>query len=181
VPGIGPSPDKLLQGRLFSYNDTHRYRLGSNYAMLPINAPKAAISNNYQRDGAMNSMAAGSPNYYPNSFNGPEPDLAAVEPAVQISGQAARQEYIHPNDDFVQAGDLYRKVMSDADRAHLVGNITGHLRHAQKRLQLRQVALFYKADPEYGARVAEGLGVDVKQVEALARLSQAERVKATLE
>lgn len=181
VSGIGPSPDKLLQGRLFSYNDTHRYRLGPNYAMLPINAPKAAISNNYQRDGAMNIMAAGSPNYYPNSFNGPEPDLAAVEPVVQISGQAARQEYIHPNDDFVQAGDLFRKVMSDADRAHLVGNITGHLRHAQKRLQLRQAALFYKADPEYGARVAEGLGLDVKKVEALAQLSQAERIKATLE
>jgi catalase len=180
VPGIGPSPDKLLQGRLFSYNDTHRYRLGPNYAMLPVNAPKAALMNNYQRDAAMNIMPAGSPNYYPNSFNGPEPDPEAEEPALDLSGKAMRQEYDHPNDDFVQAGELYRKAMNDVDRTHLVANIVGHLGHAQKRLQLRQAALFYKADPEYGTRVANGLGLDVKAVEGLARLSQDERVKATL-
>jgi catalase len=91
-----------------------------------------------------------------------------------------RQEYNHPNDDFVQAGNLYRKAMNDSDRAHLVANIVGHLCHAQKRLQLRQAALFYKADPEYGSRVAEGLGLDVKQVEGLACMSQDERIKATL-
>jgi len=182
VPGIGPSPDKLLQGRLFSYNDTHRYRLGPNYHMLPVNSPKAALAANYQRDGAMNYGGTdGTPNYYPNSFNGPTPDPAAADPAVNLTGQARRQPYIHPNDDFVQAGDLYRKAMTDSDRANLVGNIVSHLRNAQKRLQLRQAALFYKADLQYGSRVAEGLGLNVAEVKALSQMSQEERVKATAE
>jgi catalase len=180
VPGIGPSPDKLLQGRLFSYHDTHRYRLGPNYHMLPVNAPKAAPAANYQRDGAMNyGTMGGAPNYYPNTFHGPTPDPAAAEAAFGVSGMAARQPYIHPNDDFVQAGDLYRQAMTDADRTHLIGNIVAHLGNAQKRLQLRQAALFYKADLEYGSCVAEGLGLNVAEVEALSRLSQEERVKAT--
>ena len=93
---------------------------------------------------------------------------------------AARQPYTHPNDDFVQAGDLYRKVMTDQDRDHLIGNIVAHLGNAQKHLQSRQTALFYKADPEYGRRVAEGLGLDVQEIERLAALSQEERVKATM-
>jgi len=182
VPGIGPSPDKLLQGRLFSYNDTHRYRLGPNYHMLPINAPKAAQAANYQRDGAMNyGGTEGAPNYYPNSFNGPSPDPASADPAVNVTGKAQRQPYIHPNDDFVQAGDLYRKAMTDSDRANLVGNIVSHLGNAQKRLQLRQTALFYKANPQYGSRVAEGLGLKLAEVKALAKMSQEERVKATAE
>ena len=181
VPGIGPSPDKLLQGRLFSYHDTHRYRLGPNYHLLPINAPKAAHTANYQRDGAMSSgpTGGGYPNYYPNTFNGPQPDPTAAEPALDVSGKAMRQRYTHPNDDFVQAGDLYRKAMTDTDRAHLVANIVGHLGNAQKRLQLRQTALFYKADPDYGQRVAEGLELDMKEVKTLAQMSQDERVKAT--
>jgi catalase len=180
VPGIGASPDKLLQGRLFSYNDTHRYRLGPNYAMLPVNSPKGAAANNYQRDGAMNIVSSGAPNYYPNTFDGPQPDPAAAEPELALSGKMVRQAYNHPNDDFVQAGDLYRKAMNAEDRAHLVSNIVGHLSHAQKRLQRRQTALFYKADPEYGARVAADLGLDLADVENLARMSQEERVKATL-
>ena len=180
VPGIGPSPDKMLQGRLFSYNDTHRYRLGTNYHLLPVNSPKAAQPENYQRDGAMQvGSVDGAPNYYPNSFNGPEPDPASAEPALAVSGLAQRQPYIHPNDDFVQAGDLYRKAMTDIDRAHLVGNIVAHLGNAQKRIQLRQTALFYKADAEYGSRVAEGLGLDAARVKELACMSQEERVKAT--
>ena len=92
---------------------------------------------------------------------------------------AARHEYQHPNDDFVQAGDLYRKVMTDEDRDHLIGNIVAHLGNAQKRIQLRQAALFHKADPDYGRRVAEGVGLDVGEVERLAAMSQEERVKAT--
>ena len=180
VPGIGPSPDKMLQGRLFSYHDTHLHRLGPNYHLLPVNAPKACIANNYQRDGLMSSGATGGgyPNYYPNSFGGPAPDPKATGPALSVSGQAARQQYIHPNDDFVQAGDLYRKVMKEDDRAHLIGNIVSHLGNAQKRIQLRQTAIFYKADPDYGSRVAKGLGLDLKKVELLANMSQEERVKA---
>ncbi len=181
VPGIGPSPDKMLQGRLFSYHDTHRHRLGPNYHLLPVNASRASITNNYQRDGSMNLGAAniGYPNYYPNSFGGPAPDPRAAGPVISVSGQAARQEYNHPNDDFVQAGDLYRKVMTESDRANLIGNIVSHLGNAQKRIQLRQTAIFYKADSDYGSRVAKGLGLNLKEIESLAQMSQEDRAKAT--
>ncbi len=181
VPGIAASPDKMLQGRLFSYHDTHLHRLGPNYHLLPVNAPKAASENSYQRDAAMRSdgNGGGGPNYWPNSFGGPAPEPGSEEPSVEVSGQAARHEYTHPNDDFVQPGNLYRDVMTEEDRGHLVGNIVGHLGGAQKRIQLRQTALFYKADPDYGRRVAEGLGLDLKKVEKLAAMSREERAKAT--
>lgn len=181
VPGIGPSPDKLLQGRLFSYHDTHLHRLGANYHLLPVNAPKATVMTSYQRDGAMrfDANGAGGPNYYPNSFGGPTPDPSTAEPPFAVSGLAARQPYAHENDDFVQAGALYRDVMTEQDRAHLVGNIAGHLSGAQKRIQLRQCALFYKADTDYGTRVAEALGLDVAEVTRLAGMSEDERTAAT--
>jgi catalase len=181
VPGIAASPDKMLQGRLFSYHDTHRHRLGPNYHLLPVNAPKACQADNYQRDGAMRSDGnfGGSPNYYPNSFGGPHPKPEAGEPTFEVSGKAGRQKYIHPNDDFVQAGVLYKKVMTDADRDHLVGNIVGHLGGARKRIQYRQCAIFYKADKDYGRRVAQGLKLDQKEVARLAGLSAEERAKET--
>ena len=181
VPGIAASPDKMLQGRLFSYHDTHLHRLGPNYHLLPVNAPKNATDNSYQRDGSMRTdpNGGGGPNYWPNSFNGPEPDISAKEPPIEISGQADRHQYTHPNDDFVQPGNLYRDVMTDQDRENLAGNIIGHLGGAQKRIQLRQTALFFKADPDYGRRVAEGLKLDVKEIEKLANMSQDERMKAT--
>lgn len=122
---------------------------------------------------------AGGPNYYPNSMGGPEPDPGISEPAFEITGAAARFEYDYPNDDFVQAGDLYRKVMTDEDREHLVGNIVAHLGAAQRRIQLRQAALFYKADPDFGRRVAEGLGLEIGEVKRLAAMSNQERAKAT--
>jgi len=183
VPGIAASPDKMLQARIHSYHDAHLYRLGPNYQLLPVNAPKAAPMSNYQRDAYMrfDANGEGGPNYYPNTFGGPEPDPQAAEPPFEVSGMAARHAYSHPNDDFVQAGDLYRKVMTDQDRDHLVGNIVSHLGSAQKRIQMRQTAIFYKADPEYGTRVGKGLELDVKDVERLAAMSQEKRVKATAE
>jgi len=181
VPGITVSPDKMLQGRLFSYHDTHLHRLGPNYHLLPVNSPKGTRENSYQRDGAMRSddNGGGSPNYWPNSFGGPEPDPKSLEPHFEVSGDAGRHPYRHPNDDFVQPGNLYRDVMSDEDREHLVGNIVSHLGGAQKRIQLRQTALFYKADVDYGRRVAEGLGLKIGEVEKLAAMSQEERARAT--
>ena len=181
VPGIAASPDKMLQARIFSYHDTHIHRLGANYHLIPVNAPKAGPEKSYQRDGSMrvDGNGGGGPNYWPNSFGGPAPDPDALEPPFDVSGQAARQPFTHPNDDFVQAGNLYRDVMTDTDREHLVGNIVSHLSGAQKRLQLRQTAIFYKADPEYGERVAKGLNLDVKDVEKLAKMSPEDRAKAT--
>jgi len=81
--------------------------------------------------------------------------------------------------DFIQPGELYRRVMTEDDRKHLVANITGHLGNARKHIQKRQTALFFKVDRDYGSRVAEGLGLNVKEIENLARMSQEERVRAT--
>jgi len=163
VPGIAASPDKMLHGRLFAYHDAHRYRLGPNYHLLPVNRPKAVKVENYQRDGYMrvDSNGGSAPNYYPNSFGGPEPDIQTAESPYEVSGKAARQPYTHPNDDFVQPGNLYRKVMTDQDRDHLIGNIVSHLCNAKKEIQIRQTKIFFKADPEYGQRVAEGLKINL--------------------
>jgi len=165
----------------FSYHDTHIHRLGSNYHILPVNAAKGAPEKSYQRDGFMRFDGNGGsgPNYWPNSFDGPAPDPTKGEPSFNITGDAGRYPYTHPNDDFVQAGNLYRKVMTDEDRDNLVGNIAEHLGGAQRRIQMRQAALFYKADPDYGRKVAEGLNLDVKEVERLAKMSQDERARAT--
>ncbi len=182
VPGIAASPDKMLQARLFSYHDTHIHRLGPNYHLIPVNTPKNAPETSYQRDGFMrtDSNAGGGPNYWPNTFGGPRPDASAKEPPFDVSGKTDRHPFKHPNDDFVQAGNLYRKVMTDKDRENLIGNIVSHLGGAQKRIQLRQAALFYKADPEYGRYVAKELSLDLSKVENLSKMSQEDRVKATL-
>lgn len=182
VPGIAASPDKMLQGRLFSYHDTHRHRLGANYHLLPVNAPKAAPMNSYQRDGFMrfDANGGGGPNYWPNSMGGAAPDPSVGLPPIDVAGMAARHDYVLSDTDFEQAGLLYSKVMNDTDREHLVRNIVGHLKHAQTRLQLRQAALFYKADAAYGEAIARGLGLDSAEVRRLAALSQDERVQATL-
>jgi catalase len=181
VPGIGPSPDKMLQGRLFSYHDTHRHRLGANYHLIPVNAPKATSMESYQRDGAMRTddNGGGGPNYWPNSFAGPAPDSSMGMPPVDVSGMAERHAYVLGDVDFVQVGDLYRKVMSEQDREHLIKNIVGHLGGAQRRFQLRQTALFYKAEADYGARVAKGLKLDLEEIKRLAAMSQEQRVAAT--
>eukprot|EP00761_Pharyngomonas_kirbyi_P011336 gb/GECH01011361.1/.p1 GENE.gb/GECH01011361.1/~~gb/GECH01011361.1/.p1 ORF type:complete len:481 (+),score=108.65 gb/GECH01011361.1/:1-1443(+) len=160
VPGIEPSPDKMLQGRLFSYPDTHRHRLGPNYWQIPINAPLRAKANVYYRDGlmAVNGNGGSGPNYEPNSFGGPVQDPSVKEHPHRVSGSIVRQRTAHPNDDFVQAGNLYR-LITPQERNNLIKNIAGHLRGARKDLQLRQLQLFYKADPDYGRRVADALGL----------------------
>ena len=181
VPGIALSPDKMLQARAFSYHDTHLHRLGPNYHLIPVNAPKNSPETSYQRDGFMRTddNSGGNPNYYPNSFGGPEPDPYANEPHFDIEGKAGRFPYSFQNDDFVQAGNLYRHVMTDMDRDHLVSNISEHLCNAQKRIQLRQTAIFFKADKNYGTRVAKSLNLDVNEVERLANMTHEERAKAT--
>jgi catalase len=180
VPGIAISPDKMLQGRVFSYHDTHLYRLGPNYHLIPVNSPKGAKEASYQRDGFMRVDAGGGgPNYWPNSFGGPAPDPGAGEPPFDATGPAGRHPYTFSNDDFVQPGDLCRKVMTDMDREHLVGNIVDHLGNAAKRIQMRQTSLFFKADPDYGWRVATGLGLDIAAVERLAAMSAEARGSAT--
>jgi catalase len=178
VPGIAASPDKMLQYRLFSYPDTQRHRLGTNYSQLPVNAPKSPAFT-YQRDGAMNVDPAAAPNYYPNSMGGHAPDSLFTPPALDVAGIAARHEFKLCDRDFEQTGALYSRVMSEYDRSHLIHNIVDHLQGAKQRIQYRQTALFYKAAEDYGTRVAQGLNLNLEKVKALASMAQEERVKAT--
>jgi catalase len=160
VPGIGPSPDKMLQGRLFAYGDAHRYRLGINHTQLPVNSPHAADVANYGRDGLMRFDDNGGlrKNYEPNSYAGPaetgEP-LCAPLAGDGPSGTYAWED--REGDDFAQAGALYR-VMDEAARARLVANIAGSLSQVSKdEIVTRSVAHFRAADPEYGMRVADAV------------------------
>jgi catalase len=160
VPGIEPSPDKLLQGRLFSYPDTQRHRLGPNYALIPVNQGVHKL-NNHQRDGLMRTDGNGGrgPNYSPSGRGGPVEDRRAAEVATPVSGTIGRHEYPPRADDFEQAGLLYRLLTED-ERARLVKNIAGHLGQAGVDVQKRQVDHFRRADAEYGARVAARLGLE---------------------
>ncbi|HUV06266.1 MAG TPA: catalase, partial [Spirochaetia bacterium] len=161
VPGISFSPCKMLQARIFAYADAHRYRLGANFERLPINAPRATKSSNYQRDGLMrfDDNEGPSPNYEPNSFGGPKEDHSYDEPPLKISGDADRYEQKRGVDvDYVQPGDLYRLMPAD-EKKRLISNIVGSLKKVPKDIQKKMVAHFHKADKEYGDGIAKGLGI----------------------
>ena len=163
VPGIDVSPDKMLQGRLFAYSDAHRYRVGANHQALPINRPRNEV-NNYQRDGQMRFDDNGGRSVYyePNSFGGPTESQENKQAAYPVSGVAESVAYDH-NDHYTQAGDLYR-LLSEDERTRLVANIVEAMKPVEKEeIKLRQIQHFYKADPEYGTRVADGLGLSVPQ------------------
>ncbi|XP_005090060.1 catalase isoform X1 [Aplysia californica] len=158
VPGIEASPDKMLQGRLYSYSDTHRHRLGSNYLQIPVNCPFNTRVRNYQRDGpqCVNDNQEGAPNYFPNSFTGPVDNVQKVENCQHISGDVQRYNTAD-DDNFSQVGLFWNKVLSPDERTRLVDNITGHLKDAQEFIQKRAVNNFAQADPEFGRRLREGL------------------------
>jgi catalase len=161
VPGIGPSPDKMLLGRLFSYPDTHRYRIGPNYLQLPINQPKSPV-HSYNKDGAMRYRHAGDqPVYAPNSFGGPAADPSIGEAGWPVeSGEMVRAAYAprRNDDDFGQPGTLYREVLSETDRSNLAANIVGHATNdVSAPVQERVIAYWTNVDADLGARVAAGI------------------------
>ena len=164
VPGIGPSPDRMLLGRLFSYHDTHLHRIGTNYEQLPVNRPRSAV-HTYNKDGAMRyAHGVHQPVYAPNSYGGPRADPRRfADPGWLVeTGEIVRTAAAPhaEDDDFIQAGNLYRDVMSAIDRHHLVGNIVGHMADGvERQVQERAVALWRRVDPDLGARIAEGLGL----------------------
>lgn len=164
VPGIGPSPDKMLLGRMFSYPDTHRHRIGPNYLQLPVNAPQSEV-HSYNKDGAMRYRHNGNqPVYAPNSYGGPKADAQShPEASWPVSGEIMRSAYtLHAEDsDFGQAGTLYRNVLSPMDRDHLVSNIVGHMSQGVERfIQERALKFWYQVDSDLGARIAKGLGLE---------------------
>ncbi len=157
VPGLGFSPDKMLQGRLFAYHDAQLHRVGTNHQQLPINRPRCPV-HNHQRDGA---MAQGNPgpahNYDPVQARGTSPSgFGHGDPGWALHGLAGRYDERGSADDYTQAGNLYRLLAADA-RDRLTSNIAGSLRNATPEIQQRQVEHFSKADPAYGADVARKL------------------------
>jgi catalase len=158
VPGIGFSPDKMLQARVFSYADAHRYRLGTHYEALPINAPKCAV-NHYHKDGQMRFFP-NFPNpdayYEPNSFNGPVENPDFAEPPLKISGDAARYNHREGNDDYGQPRELFN-LFDDGQKARLFSNIAESMQGVPKDIIERQLKHFDKVDPAYGKGVRDAL------------------------
>ncbi|XP_014366589.2 catalase [Papilio machaon] len=160
VPGIEPSPDKMLQGRLFAYSDTHRHRLGANFLQIPVNCPYRVAVTNYQRDGpqALQNQE-GAPNYFPNSFSGPQecPRAQRLQPRYNVSGDVDRYDSGQTEDNFTQATALYKQVFDDAEKARCVANIVGNLKDAAGFIQERAVKIFSQIHPDLGSKVAAGL------------------------
>jgi catalase len=165
VPGMGYSPDKMLQARLISYPDAHRYRLGVNFETLPVNRPQCPV-HTYNRDGFMRADENGGdrPNYEPNSFGGPVQDPRYRELPYKVSGDVGRYDHRAGNEDYKQAGDLFR-LMTAAEKKALISNLAGHMKGIPERIAKLQIEHFSKADPAYGRGVAEALGITVSESE----------------
>ncbi|MFG1189083.1 catalase [Xanthobacter flavus] len=159
VPGISFSPDKMLQARIFSYADAHRYRIGTHYEHLPVNAPKCPV-HHYHKDGAMRFFPQVTGNtdayYEPNSFNGAAEDAKYAEPPLQISGDAERYSHRIGNDDFSQPRALF-ELFDAGQRERLFSNLAAAMYGIPQEIADRQIALFTKVHPEYGAGVKAAL------------------------
>jgi catalase len=164
VPGIGASPDKMLQGRLFSYPDTHRYRIGPNYLQLPVNRPKSPV-HTYNKDGAMTYVNSSDPVYAPNTAGGPvaDPELWQGE-SYAVAGEIIRSAYtLHSqDDDYGQPRALWEKVLSETDKEHLAANVVGHASAPEVTadMKVRVVEYWRNIAKDLGDRVATGLGVN---------------------
>lgn len=172
VDGISYSPDKMLQGRLLSYPDAHRYRLGANYEQIPVNKCPYMVAN-YERDGHMRIDGNGedSPNYFPNSFDDIYVDESYKEPAVILNSNVADwydRNGVGENDHYTQPGLLFTKAMNDYDRHNLISNIVGAMSGisgVKKDIIInRQLCHFFRADAKLGMAVAQGLGVNIDAV-----------------
>jgi catalase len=159
VPGIGFSPDRMLQARIFSYADAHRYRLGTHYEALPVNRPRCPV-HHYHKDGPMRFFPndTGKPDAYyePNSFGGPVETPAVAEPPLGLSGDAARWDHRTGNDDYGQAGALFR-LFDAGQRERLFANIAAAMQGVPDEIVARQLALFRRVDPAYADGVAQAL------------------------
>ncbi|TFJ92049.1 catalase [Lentibacillus salicampi] len=170
VPGIGFSPDKMLQGRIFSYSDTQRYRLGVNHWQIPVNYPKNAKNfHPYHRDGAMrvlNGDEGGQVSYSPNSYGEWEDQKDLTEPALEINGPADYHNFREDDDNYYeQPGKLFR-LLSPEEQEDLFYNTANDMEGATKEVKLRHITNCYKADPAYGEGVAKAAGISLSEVEA---------------
>ncbi|SAL12240.1 catalase [Caballeronia humi] len=166
VPGIGFSPDRLLQGRLFSYGDTQRYRLGINHHQIPVNAPRVPVSHAFHRDGAMRTDGnhGGRVNYEPNRFGDYAQDASVNEPPL-AAGAIARYDHREDGDYYSQPGALFR-LFDDAQRQRFFGNIARHIYGVPDDIVARQIEHFRRADPAYAEGVVKALAALGQQLEA---------------
>ena len=157
VPGISWSPDKMLQARIFSYADAHRYRVGTHYEMLPVNRPIVEV-NTYHMDGSMNfSEPSASKAYYePNSFDGAVENRDFLEPPFPVDGDGDRYNHREGNDDFSQPRALFT-LMNTSQKEQLFSNIADAMDGVPQNIRDRQIALFEKAHPDYAAGVKKAL------------------------
>lgn len=155
VPGVGFSPDKVLQARIFSYADAHRHRLGTHYEALPVNAPKCPM-HHYHKDGAMRFFQndTGNPDAYyePNSFSGPAERPDVNEPPLKISGDADRYNHRDGNDDYVQVRALF-SLFDEGQKKRLFSNLADAMAGIPDFIEERQLAHFDKVHADYGAGV----------------------------
>jgi catalase len=157
VSGIGASPDKMLQGRLFGYADAHRYRIGTNYMDLPVNAPKSPV-HSYAKDGAMRFGITSDPVYAPNSYGGPHANGTDDVTPWGLDQEIIRSAYrLHSeDDDFGQPGTLVRTVLNDDQRTRLVDNVAGHLSNGVTKPVLDRALEYWRSvDKQTGDRIAE--------------------------
>lgn len=164
VPGIGFSPDKMLQGRLFSYGDAQRYRLGVNHYQIPVNAAKCPY-HSFHRDGAMrvDGNYGGAKHYEPNSFNEWQEQPEHKEPPLALHGDATAWDHRVDGDYYSQPGNLFR-LMTNDKKELLFKNTAAQVGGAQKFIQIRHIRNCYKADPAYGEGVARALGLTMEEV-----------------
>ncbi|HOA14477.1 MAG TPA: catalase [Myxococcota bacterium] len=166
VPGIGFSPDKMLQGRLFSYGDAQRYRLGVNHHMIPVNAPRCPY-HAFHRDGQMrvDGNYGGALGYEPNSYGEwqEQPDFS--EPPLSIEGAADHWNHRVDDDYYSQPGMLFR-LMSPAQQTVLFENTARAMGDAPREIKIRHIGNCFKADPAYGEGVAAALGIRMSEVPA---------------
>ena len=162
VPGIEPSPDKMLQGRLFAYGDTQRHRLGANFMQIPVNAPQGVCVKNYQRDGPgrFNDNQKGAPNYYPNSYGGPEPSkrVRDLQGPYKITGDVCRYDS-GDEDNFSQPAAFWNKVLDEGARKRLVTNIAKHVIDAEEFIQERTVNMFSQVNADFGLQLREAINL----------------------
>ena len=157
VPGMGYSPDKMLQGRLFAYHDAQLYRVGTNHQHLPVNAPRCPF-HNHQRDGAMAVSNGGAArNYHTlDAVGRGAKGMGHGEPELALEGGAGRFDFRGQEDDYTQAGNLFR-LMDAQERQNLCDNLAGPLSQVEAEILERQLGHFDKADPAYGRGVRASL------------------------
>jgi len=165
VPGIGFSPDKMLQGRLFSYGDAQRYRLGVNHHLIPVNKPRCPF-HSYHRDGAMrvDGNHGSTLGYEPNSYGEWQQQPEFKEPPLELQGAADHWNFREDDDDYyTQPGNLFR-MMSPAQKQVLFDNTGRAMGDAPEEIKIRHIGNCYKADPAYGEGVAKALGIPMSKV-----------------